>query len=262
MRSSCMAYRAILRLLFDAVFGSICAGCGARGRGAACCTCRTAARRQAPIQGATFVDVRPVGRLVRAAKFGRWRGGGAWFADQLVDRLDPAVRARVVAVSWVPRAPSRARRRGVDLPRDVARRAAARLRVPAFDALVRRPRSRPQRGLDRSQRRTNARASFDLHPDADLRLRLLPVDRPCREPVVLLVDDLCTTGATMAACSALLTVLVRRRFPDIHVHSIAMVAVPPPDRSRGGVDEFAQFARKTHSRETLTVPIANDRDRS
>lgn len=249
--------------LLDVLFGSTCAGCRRRGAGAACAVCRAAAQEQSRISGTVFVDDAPVTQLVRAAKYGRWRAGGRWFADRLVDRLDPGLCERVVAVAWVPRSRARARRRGADLPRAVARRAAHRLGIPTVDVLVRSPRSRRQRGLDRQQRRANARASFDLHAHVNHR-----IDRamgpPSRGPgaVVLLVDDVCTTGATLSACAALLTVALRRRFRDIHVHPIALATVPARGSAPRGVDGSAQFARKMHSGESLTVPIANDRERS
>lgn len=231
--------------LLDLVFGSTCVGCDVRGAGTACPACRSAAAAQPRIVGTVFVDRAPVSRLVRAAKFGRWRGGSAWFARRLVERLDPALQSRVVAIAWVPRSTARARSRGVDLPRDVARRVGNLLCVPSVDVLVRASRSRRQRGLDREERRANARSSFDLHHAANDRLRRLPgAPRSVRNPVVLLIDDVCTTGATIDACAALLTVACRRRFPDIHVHPIAMATVPVRESKQAGVPKARSLRGK------------------
>ena len=88
---------------------------------------------------------------------------------------------------------------------DQARRLAVclsrRLGVPCL-SLIRRPAGsvrgagREQKKLNADQRKTNAATSYVLADDASSRLS---------GRFVVLVDDLCTTGATLSACSALLT---------------------------------------------------------
>jgi predicted amidophosphoribosyltransferase len=222
----------MVALVLELVFGSLCLGCGARGRGVPCNDCaRACAVQIADLDGALFVDRAPVRELVRGAKFGRWGGGARWFAEQLDHRLRTDG-IDVGAVAWVPGDPSRVRARGIDLPGAVARSYARRLGVPCVQLLTRVRGSRPQRGLHRFERDENARASFDVHPRAAARLARLEL---AGSRSILLIDDVCTTGATLRVCQALLGVVLRRRFRDIHVRPYAMAVVPPPDRAATGV---------------------------
>lgn len=98
-------------------------------------------------------------------------------------------------VAWVPSPLSRRLGRGFEPAGLVAKAAARRLGVPARRLLQCRKRPRPQKGLTAAARRENVRAAFTAGK-ADLEgLR------------VLLVDDVRTTGATLAEAAR---VLVRR----------------------------------------------------
>jgi predicted amidophosphoribosyltransferase len=96
-------------------------------------------------------------------------------------------------VAFVPATHAALTRRGFDHGRSIAEGLAGRLDVPLLDALERTD-SRDQRALGRSERASNAAASFS----------------PARGPVrvrdrVLLCDDVFTTGATLdTAAEALL----------------------------------------------------------
>ncbi len=93
------------------------------------------------------------------------------------------------AIVAVPSDRDRARWRGVDPPAALASLLAEEWGVAVADVL-RRTGRRPQRGLDRRERRRNARASF-------------AAAGPCPRRVVL-VDDVYTTGATADACARIL----------------------------------------------------------
>jgi len=89
----------------------------------------------------------------------------------------------------VPLHRSRQRRRGFNQ----ARALALHLGLPLADALVRARKTESQADLPAERRSTNVRGAFSLHP------RAVVEDR-----VVVLVDDVRTTGATLNACAAVL----------------------------------------------------------
>jgi ComF family protein len=107
----------------------------------------------------------------------------AWnFAPPSADTLVP-----------VPLSCARERQRGYNQSALLAREAGRLLALPVdCDALVRTRETPPQMGLHREQRLTNLRGAFRADP-ARVRGRK-----------VCLVDDVSTTGATLAACAAAL----------------------------------------------------------
>ena len=92
----------------------------------------------------------------------------------------------------VPVSADRLRRRGYDQARLLAAAAARELGLPHVDALDRQRTTAPQFELDRSMRSGNVVGAF--------RARLVERAALARRWVVL-VDDVATTGATLAACA-------------------------------------------------------------
>jgi ComF family protein len=85
---------------------------------------------------------------------------------------------------------SRRRRRGFNQAGDLARRVG----LPVVHALKRNRETPTQTGLPAAQRHRNVRGAFDLSRDG----------RTIRGSIVVLVDDVSTTGATLDACARVL----------------------------------------------------------
>lgn len=172
------------------------------------------------VRGAAFRDDGAIGRLVRAAKRGDWRGGG-----QVLATLVAVERAHVLppcdVISWVPADPCRRARRGGHLPERFAMALGDALALPAVELLAPEGRRRPQRGLGRAERRTNVRRAFRPRTGA---LDALPDGTR-----VLVVDDVRTTGATLAEAAAALG------DRQVAVDTIAIVGVDRTEEHRVGV---------------------------
>jgi ComF family protein len=96
----------------------------------------------------------------------------------------------------VPLHPWRRLRRGFNQAADLA----AALPVPVVHALWRRRMTPPQTGLTAGARRRNVRGAFRVSPLVSRRV----VDSMLVDRVVVLVDDVRTTGATLDACAHVL----------------------------------------------------------
>lgn len=88
----------------------------------------------------------------------------------------------------------RQQQRGYNQADLLARISASYLKVPCLEDLVIRPRpTRAQVGLNAQQRQQNVSGAFTLAPGAQT--------RPLANATLVLIDDVCTTGATLEACA-------------------------------------------------------------
>jgi len=186
--------------------------CGAQG--AAPCAGCAAELRPAPAlpappgldSCAALLSYAGAGReLVARLKYRNARGSVPFLARGMA-ALAPA---GVEVVTWAPTTPARLRRRGFDQARLLARAVARELGVPRQPLLARRP-GPAQTGRDAAGR----------HSGPGFAGR-----RAIGGRRVLLVDDVVTTGATVAAAS--------RALKDAgagHVHAVAAARTPPSRR--------------------------------
>ncbi len=192
-----------------------CRGCGRPMLGAAtggvdggplCGACR---RRPPPwiALTAAYLYLPPLVGVVRALKFGRAEHLGESLAATLASRCEPWAE-HVDVVTPVPLAWTRLVVRGYNQAEAIARPLARTLGLPCRRLLRRRPRPR-QALLSRAERRRNLRGAFAART-------CLPAGAR-----VLLVDDVMTTGATLAAAA-----LALRRAGVASVHAAVVARTP------------------------------------
>ena len=153
--------------------------------------CPSCSVSQSPLEAVypATVFVHPIRQAIHAFKY----EGVADLAGPLADWLAATWRLhRLVAdlIVPVPLHPKREAERGYNQSALLARELSQRVGVPVAPAgLVRTVRTRPQVGLSRDERRANIAGAFRCAGQiTDLR--------------IVLVDDVCTTGATLEACAA------------------------------------------------------------
>jgi ComF family protein len=164
-----------------------------------------------------FLYEGPARRAVHRLKFAGWRDVAGALAEAIAacDEL-PAVEV----VTWVPLARRRLSERGYDQARALAIALGHRADLPVSRLLVRRVATGPQARRRGEDRRSAMHGAFAAHRR----------DVPQR---VLLVDDVLTTGATVAACAETLVAAGVRR---VHVVTAARAL-------HRRADEFAAHAR-------------------
>lgn len=138
-------------------------------------------------------------RLIYRVKDRHLRVYEQFLADQLALRLRTFLAEEREAVgsgnpgtwmvSFCPRSRENYLKTGTDQSEQIARRLAKRLELPFCRTMVR-VSGREQKRLDSAARKQNAAKGFALRPHADVSGKQ-----------ILLVDDIVTTGASMAACA-------------------------------------------------------------
>jgi len=132
----------------------------------------------------------PGGELLRLYKFGGQAELAEIWAESAAPRLHPPG-----PIVPVPPLRQNLWRRGWDPVATFSRALGKAARVPVWTVLTRRP-SASQKILDRPGRQQNARRAYSLAGFRGRRVR--------GTPLVWLIDDVVTTGATVEACSRLL----------------------------------------------------------
>lgn len=188
--------RACLLPLVDLLAPPRCAACDARLRGRAvfCAACAPSVIPAIPFVADGVAAFALYGGAVSEALRRLKYGGRADLAGPLGHLARRAARAaslRADAVVPVPLHPARLAERGYNQAALLAMEVAEELEVPLWPRALRRVRPTAQQArLDRTARRHNVAGAFAVRsPEAVAGRRLL------------LIDDVCTTGATLAACA-------------------------------------------------------------
>jgi ComF family protein len=206
------AFRAIPGRLLDLALPAACAGCGREGP-PLCANCAPATETRVSLPAGTVLGLpaqipapllqlewcSPFTGVTRRAlhqlKYGGERRLAAPLGAAIARRWARAGAGGDLLVP-VPVHADRARARGYDQAVLLAQEAGARLGLPSIGLLQRARPTVPQYRLDRSRRAHNVSGAFSIAVDG--RVPAL------RGRWVVLVDDVVTTGATLAACADVL----------------------------------------------------------
>jgi ComF family protein len=199
--------------LLDLAFPGVCAGCSVEGD-VICAACRPALdarlERPAGVPIGLPSDVPPpllqlewcaafdgvIRRALHQLKYAGETRLATPLGEAVARRWSRAGAGGDLLVP-VPVHAERRRHRGYDQAELIAAAAARRLGLPMSPLLERARATTAQFDLDRGTRATNVAGAFRLRPGGE---RLGP--RPLDGRWIVLVDDVVTTGATLAACAA------------------------------------------------------------
>jgi ComF family protein len=194
-----------LRIALDALlvlaFSPQCACCGEPlrqpSRGAVCDACWRSIPAAVPFWRSEYLDAAQAAgvyddalrAIVQALKYDARRSLAVRLGSMMRERCAEVLRGADLAVP-VPLHRARRRERGFNQAADLA----AHLGIRAETALRRTRPTRTQTGLGSEERRENVRGAFELARRATA----------IGGGVIVLVDDVCTTGATLEACARVL----------------------------------------------------------
>lgn len=231
------------RALVEAAFPASCPGCG-RPAEPVCDACARTLRAPPALPPPAGVDrwfapfaYEGVAReLVARVKYWRTRATVPWLAAHMASLVAAGADVGVDVATWTPTTSSRRHARGFDHAEVLARAVAGELGLRARPTLRRRP-GPPQTGRPAAARRAG--------PHFDARHGALPAR-------VLLVDDVATTGATIAAAADAL-----RRAGVTSVVAVTAARTPrpgAPPRVRSEQPAYTRPMAAGSRRDTAGIP--------
>ncbi|MDR5683094.1 MAG: ComF family protein [Armatimonadota bacterium] len=179
---------------FERIAPPVCQQCGRPLRGPAdlvftCIPCRKWKRHPLDCVRAFGVYDGLLREAIHALKYARRLALAEPLGEMLAGTILGESRLGATdALVPVPLHPRREGRRGFNQAEEIARTVSARCGLPVRRLLARRRDTQPQAGLDESERRDNVDGAF-------------AVRGAVRGLQVLLIDDVVTTGSTLAACA-------------------------------------------------------------
>jgi ComF family protein len=180
--------------LLDLIFPPRCGGCGRYGA-SWCADCARTIERVVPVTlaGVPLIAAGrlngPLQRAIHRYKYDGRRHLAAELATPLAEAITTAGLA-IAALTFVPLHPRRQRERGFNQAERLATELAGRLQRPVVRGLSRVRTTPAQVGLSQPERRVNLIGAFAW-----------TAQRPAPQGLAL-VDDVCTTGATLEAAAA------------------------------------------------------------
>lgn len=183
---------------YDRFRAEIADGCPRCGRPLSTCDCHPRLLRDPLLLSA--LPYRTEGGVVRRLILTAKHHPCAPFVKECAFRLATICKKRGIPtegayLTYVPRSPKRYRSCGFDQARELARALGKELTLPVTPLLTCRPFAKQQKTLSFRQRSRHAAGNYRLRPEATALIQ---------DKTVLLVDDVVTTGATLAACVSLL----------------------------------------------------------
>lgn len=183
----------MFRSLSEVLLPGSCPGCGANAE-PVCDACQESLLPAPPLATPPGLDHLAVAfayegvarEVVARVKYRNARGAVSWLAAEMLQRLPTPTNLDVI--TWAPTTPQHRRSRGFDHAELLARAVGRKAKLPVRALLTRLP-GPAQTGAGRNERKEGPR--FRARPDV----------AHCH---VLLVDDVVTTGATLAAGAAAL----------------------------------------------------------
>lgn len=204
--------KAIVNNAVNLVYPMHCAGCGgaleATNELGACASCVKGIRANPkPYYRATdfcfdkahsaCLYEEPLKGLIHAFKYKNGRRLAQLFSNLMIDFIDnnPEILDNIDMITSVPLQNNRLRERGFNQSKILAEKISKEFDISYMDILFKIKSTRPQNELARSERLTNLERAFSVSDNA----------RPDVEGRgILLIDDVMTTGATLAECAKVL----------------------------------------------------------
>ena len=141
---------------------------------------------------------RQMKRSVMEFKYGGRREYTGFYVHHMAGRYgERLLRHGVTALVPVPVSEKRKRSRGYNQAELLARGMADKLGIPVINLLKRVKNTKPQSGLSKRERKHNLTGAFAWNMAEAKKWEVLP-------KTVALIDDIYTTGATLAACTEVL----------------------------------------------------------